>query len=352
MKPADSVTIGDVERYSGQVLPQGGLIALIANDALGNFVVTTPLLQMLREQLNPGGIHLYSGSRVREFGETTKLVEAFVPALGMTPRDAVLNSIALAPEGYDLVLNVEESLFAKSLAPVLARESGYVGGPSMAPDSRGEWRFPEDDRGALWADRAWIAPDITQRYPFLESGFIGEIFARLCYLTGPMASYSLPSEVPAGAVPDVLLATAASLQEKLWPAEKWLTVIDWLHDKGLTVGLVGAKPSTQKQFWVGAREENELVAGGKVIDLRGAWKLPSVVGALGKASLVLTIDNGILHMAVASGAKTVGLFRNGIHRLWAPPYPSLHPVVAPENGIVADVPVDAVISAISPALAG
>ncbi len=65
---------------------------------------------------------------------------------------------------------------------------------------------------------------------------------------------------------------------------------------------------------------------------------------------MLTIDNGILHLAVASGTPTVGLFRHGIHRLWAPPSPSLTVLTPGEGQNVAGIAVQTVQEALERAL--
>lgn len=75
--------------------------------------------------------------------------------------------------------------------------------------------------------------------------------------------------------------------------------------------------------------EDVLARIGNVVDLRGVLSLPQVVGALQSADLVVSIDNGILHLAAAGDTKCVGLYRHGYDRLWAPPAPKLK-VVTPE----------------------
>jgi ADP-heptose:LPS heptosyltransferase len=168
-----------------------------------------------------------------------------------------------------------------------------------------------------------VSSDLLLRYPFLESPFIGEIFCRLAYLYGPIPAYSVPSNPPGRSIPDVLIATSASLVDKLWTLDGWRQALAWLRARGLTVGLLGAKPSDQNRYWEGAAVEARLVEEGLADDLRGAFTLPQVVGALSKCQFVLTLDNGILHLACAARKSTIGLFREGIHRLWAPPFDGL-----------------------------
>jgi ADP-heptose:LPS heptosyltransferase len=153
-------------------------------------------------------------------------------------------------------------------------------------------------------------------------------------------------------VPDVLIACSASLEEKLWPADGWLAAVEWLGARGLEVGLLGAAPSTQRQKWQGAGIEDEILTRSPVLDLRGRWTLPQVAGAIERCRLVLTLDNGILHIAAAVGGPIVGLYRAGIHRLWAPPVRDLSALwPSRSDAPVASIPVEDVIRTLEQLLA-
>ncbi|MCW5940719.1 MAG: hypothetical protein KIS66_00715 [Fimbriimonadaceae bacterium] len=326
-------------RYCGDPVRPGGRIAVVSNDALGNFVAVTPLLQMLRREVSPACVDYFGGHRVQEMAGASDLPTRAYPLHGTPLRDALS---WLPSDPYDLVINVEWTAWPKAFAGLLAGESTPVCGPSVGEGGRGDLPFADDLRGALWQDQGWIAESLPVRYPFLRSGFIGEIFARLAYLEGAVPRYRLPQAEPDGNVPDVLIATAASLPEKLWPIAKWVAVLERCRAEGWSVGLLGAKPSAQGRFWMGAAEEETLVERGLVHDLRGRFTLPQVVGASARARRVLSLDNGILHFAVAAGTPTVGLFRHGIHRLWAPPFDGLTVLTPGEGGQVADIEVDQV----------
>lgn len=331
-------------RYTG-ICPDRPKIAVIANDAIGNFVVATPLLQMLRRELNPALIHYYGGVRTLELQAESTLFEGHFPLHGKGIRAAFEWS---ERQEYDLIVNVEQGSLARATAGVLAGPETLVCGPCLA--ERAELPFPEDMQGDLWRDQTWIAPDLVDRYPFLQSGFIAEIYARLAYLSGDIPAYQVPMAEPQGEVPDVLIATSASLPDKLWPLEKWMQVLSELHATGHTVGVLGAKPTVQKEFWKGASLEDALVEAQLCHDLRGSLTLPEVAGALSSAKAVLTLDNGILHLACATSTPVVGLFRWGIHRLWAPPVANLTVLTPDEDSFVDTIEVGQVLEALEPHL--
>ena len=325
-------------RYSGQPLPESPRIAVFANDALGNFVMATPLLQLLDAERKPGWIDYFGGTRTQELQGASDLFDRAFSLLGSN-REDLIAVLAERPH-YDLLINLESTPFTKTVASLFAGPETLVAGPCMAPGGRGELPFSADERGKLWEDKSWASEDLVHRYPFLRSGFISEIFARLCYLEGDLPPYKVPVEEPERHVPDILIATAASLPEKLWDHEKWAAAIRRLRAEGKSVGLLGAPPSAQAEHWKGATFEALLVGEGMAEDLRGAFTLPQVAGALKKANGVLTLDNGILHLAVAVGTPTVGLFRHGIHHLWAPPSPKLTVLTPGEGKLVDEISVD------------
>lgn len=327
-----------MRRYAGEGLGRSPRIAVVTNDALGNFIVATPLMQMLRSRHDPSSLDYFGGERIRELAEPSDLFERFVPLYGSEPR-SLLGSIG---EPYDLVVNIEVTSMAKCASAMLAGEEGFVCGPCIDEEGRKDLAFEDGPRGLLWEDQNWIAEDLTKKYPFLDSGFIGEIFCRLAYLEGDVPSYRLASEEPGREVPDVIVSCSASLEEKLWPDEKWIAFGKAMTDGGLSIGVVGAKPSEQGKYWKGAGAENALIENGAT-DLRGALSIPQVIGALGAAKAVVSIDNGVLHMASSTGTPVVGLYRNGIHRLWAPPREGLA-VIEPGEGTVASIPAETVIN--------
>ncbi len=334
-----------MHRYTGGALPTGSRIALIANDALGNFAISSPIAQVLREKHKPSRLDGFTGTRVMEIAEECPWLDQVYCVYGESPRAAARKVLDL-PE-YDYVVNIENASWAKSLAALLAGTDGRVSGPCANADGRGDLPFENSPQGRLWADPTWIRDGLRIDYPFLSTGHIAEIVCRCCYWGGPIPTYHLPRHDPNREVPDVLIATAASLPEKLWPVENWLELIASMKQTGRTIGLLGAKPKEQSQFWLGGSDEDRLVNEGEIEDLRGEFTLPQVVGALEKASLVVTLDNGILHFACATQTPVVGLFRHGIHRLWAPPVTNLKVLEPGSGGRVSDLSVERVRRAIN-----
>ncbi|HWP31587.1 MAG TPA: glycosyltransferase family 9 protein [Fimbriimonadales bacterium] len=341
-------------RYEGQALNSSAKIAVLANDALGNFAICTPLLQALRYYYPDSIIDYYGGERTKEL-ETASIGTLFdwrISLLGKSFSETAQQAIQRRQDinGYDLVINIEDAPLHRTFTALIG-EGAYVCGPCLAPDSRSEWDFPDDERGDLWRDRKWASPDLPMRYPFLETGFIAEIFMKLAYMEGiPNAPwrggiprYWFPCEEISFDVPDILISTGASLKNKLWRYDKWANLLRDLRREGYTIGLLGAPPKSQRQFYHSAKDEDVLVEQSLVEDLRGKFSLPQVVYALKRCEFVITLDNGILHFAAAHDKPTIGLYRKEIAPLWAPPNPNLT-VLTPEEGDVENIEVEEVLS--------
>lgn len=334
-----------MHRFTGGTLPSGSSIALIANDALGNFAISGPVAQALKSKHKGSRVHGFTGTRVMEIAQECAWLDQVFPVYGESPR-VVARRLLDLPE-YDYVVNIENATWAKSLAALLAGEQGAVTGPCANADGRGDLPFENSPEGRLWADKEWIRDGLRIDYPFLSTGHISEIVVRCCYCDGPIPPYRLPRHDPNRTIPDVLISTAASLPEKLWSIDKWIELVGLMEESGRSVGLLGAKSKDQNRFWVGGSDEDRLVDEAGVEDLRGELTLPQVVGALDQASLVVTLDNGILHFACATQTPVVGLFRHGIHRLWAPPVANLKILEPGASGVVNGLSVDRVWRAIN-----
>jgi ADP-heptose:LPS heptosyltransferase len=326
-----------MHRDTGRPLPPGARAAIISFDALGNYVVATPLIQMLAQK----GIevHYFGGTRIAEFADNEPLVARHYPLFG-SPLGA------FSSEGpFDLVVNFENTAYAQVTAAQLAGENTLVVGPAVRPDGREPLPWPDTDLGRLAADPDWTAPDLTAKYPVLQSGFIGEIFCRLTGLDGPIPAPRVPLQ-PTASPADVIVTATAKTPDKLWSAENWVDLTDHLKSKGKTVGVVGAKPSEQGKFWTGGDAEAAMIAAG-ALDLRGLYTLPQVAGVLASALRVVALDNGLLHMAAAVGAQSVGLYRHGIHRLWAPAVPNLKVLEPGPERDVDQIPLADVVKAVN-----
>ena len=138
-------------------------------------------------------------------------------------------------------------------------------------------------------------------------------------------------ELTAGRGPILAMAPAANWVGKTWPAERFAQVArTLLDDAGPMAG--------GRLMLLGGPEDERVVSAirrsiprEKVIDLAGKADLVTVYAALKRARLFVGNDSGLMHLAAAAGAPTVGLFGPSDDRLYAPWGPHTRVVRGPRD---------------------
>lgn len=123
--------------------------------------------------------------------------------------------------------------------------------------------------------------------------------------------------LPPGA-PVLALGPTANWGGKMWPADRFAALAARLTAKGAILG--GARVAV-----FGAPNERGLAAPllaalppDARIDLVGRGDLLTVAACLERAALFVGNDSGLMHLAAASGAPTLGLFGPSREELYAP----------------------------------
>ncbi|MCL4466151.1 MAG: glycosyltransferase family 9 protein [Chloroflexi bacterium] len=320
-----------MERFSGQPLRERPHIAVLFYDAIGDFVVATPLLRGVRDKYPGCTLDYLGGERTRQLEEASRLVDSRFSVFGagtLTDLPGYLTERRALAGDFDLAVNCDDHPVAAVVAALLAPR--YVVGRCFD----GELRSPLPDSGErldeLWR-QDWADADLLGRYgDLLQTQFIGEILCRLARVETDYARTEAPVAEPPLAVPPILIATGGKRSAKLWPAEHWLALLRHCQRRGLAVGLLGDAPAQQRSRYHSADLEDYLLGNSALQDLRGALSLPQVAGALQRARACVTVDNGIMHLAGAVGTPTLALFGASPWRVWAPPVPHLQVLLGDE----------------------
>ena len=111
--------------------------------------------------------------------------------------------------------------------------------------------------------------------------------------------------LPAGR-PIIGLGPTANWPPKVWPAERFAALFHALERGPLpgAVPVVFAGPGEAER----AMAEPLLAALPDAIDLVGRLSLPEVAACLARCALFVGNDSGLMHLAAAAGAPTLGLF--------------------------------------------
>jgi heptosyltransferase III len=111
--------------------------------------------------------------------------------------------------------------------------------------------------------------------------------------------------LPAGR-PVIALAPTANWGPKIWPAARFAQSFRYLaeHDLPGAVPVVLAGPGDAERSLAAPL----LTALPEAVDCVGNLALPEAAAVLGKAALFMGNDSGLMHLAAAAGAPTIGLF--------------------------------------------
>lgn len=167
-------------------------------------------------------------------------------------------------------------------------------------------------------------------------------------------------ELLAGEGPILAMGPAANWLGKTWPIERFAQVA------GRLLGPEGPLPDGRLAIF-GGPEDVRYVEGlrksmpkGRCIDLTGQADLLTAYACLKRARLFIGNDSGLMHLAAAAGAPTVGLFGPSDDRLYAPwgkhtrvvrgprtfeQFLEVDPKLNQTIGHMMDLPVDAVCEA-------
>ncbi len=189
--------------------------------------------------------------------------------------------------------------------------------------------------------------------PLPVAWFTPEDAARVAALLPAAASNGRPSGPPNG-LPDglpalvpatpplVALAPTANSAANVWPADRFVALFRALAAGPLpgAMPLVFAGPGEAER----AMAAPVLAALPETIDLVGRLSLPEVAACLARTALFVGHDSGLMHLAAAAGAPTLGLFDPTPADEYAPTGPHSAVVIAMGRDM-ADLPVERALAA-------
>ena len=148
--------------------------------------------------------------------------------------------------------------------------------------------------------------------------------------------------------PWLVLGPTANWHRKVWPAERFaelalrLTAPDGVFP-GAGIAILGG-PGDQER----SMATPVLTALPQALDLVGKLDLPEVAAVLARAAIFIGNDSGLMHLAAAAGAPTLGLFGPTPSDEYGPAGPKARAVLAdgpPGQGAMEDLPVARVFQA-------
>lgn len=169
------------------------------------------------------------------------------------------------------------------------------------------WDLVVDIRGSLLA---WLVPARRRAVMRPRPGHkIEQLAAVLRLDAAPLPVAWTAAEDRARAAdllppgrPIIGLGPTANWEPKVWPAERFAGLFHAL-DRNAVPAVFAGPGETER-----AMAAPLLAALPSAIDLVGRLTLPEVAACLGRCALFVGNDSGLMHLAAAAGAPTLGLF--------------------------------------------
>ncbi len=279
-------------------------IAVLRAGGLGDFVFTLPALWALRAAYPEAEITLLGGpaqvALLRGRDEPTHRAILVPPSTGVNGPDTGVEEdeeelerffARMREERFDLALQMHggggfSNPFVEGLGARVTAGTRAPGAPPLDRDvpyvyAQSEYLRNLEVAGLVGAGVTTLEPGLP-----VTSGDVAE------------ADEKLPEDDR----PLVALHPGAGDRRRRWPAEKFASVGDALAEAGALVAVAGVE------------EDRALISGvigamrHEAFDLCGKLSLGGLVGAFSRCEVVVSNDSGPLHLAVAVGTPTVGIY--------------------------------------------
>lgn len=306
---------------------------------LGDMIMTSSLLPVLKKAYPDSEIHYMTQSKLAEIVELFPSVDKVLPYTYKSKRnylDIYRFAKKLKLEKYDIGIAIEPKR-RTSIMKWLARIPIRISLEQI-------WERENKKKRIWYTHEAQISNwDLTQHL-LSESAF--EIVKRTFSIED--LKYSYPTLIPSSAeekyfvdtllannnVHDDNLSIVFSVrtvdQHRNWEPKKFAELGDWLIEKYNASIIFAGIPDDEETVTI---IRNEMRYGNKTINFIGKTNIKEAVALFRKIKLLITLDTGMGHLAGAAGCRIVSIFGNTNSKRFAPAGEKVAVVTSPERSI-------------------
>lgn len=199
-----------------------------------------------------------------------------------------------------LVMRTQRQLGFEKLIPGLA---GVIKESELSQQLKSDDRYINLRTHRLQTDYFWGGPEFERDYP----GFrINDILSEMCRDIGVEADFSrltpFKHKVRPELTDSVIFIPGTTVDSKTWSTKNWLALKTWLDNRKCPVFMLG-----QPDYSMAVKE---LMESG--VALIPTPEVEDAVDILSSARSVVSIDTGLMHVAIQQGTPTVSLFQDPI----------------------------------------
>ena len=300
--------------FSGEgelALPRDPRILLLRHDRIGDAIVSTPIVSLIRERFPAATIGLLLGRRNRAAASLIPGVD-MVHSLDGRPRGYLAIAGELRRCRYDVVINL------------LAKDS--ASGALLTVLSGAGYRIGFQGEATTIYDRAIAHPKapahiVSETSLLLAPLGIAPIGSRPA-MRAELLSITLPIDAQIAGLrfwegikrdidsPRIVVNISASSPSKLWSDDHTRELLDWLRSDGATVAAAAAPPDHQRL--------EAIIGPGGHAALPVTSSLAEFAALLAPADIIITPDTSIVHIAAALARPVVMLSASSAARSWGP----------------------------------
>ena len=305
-------------------------ILLIRPDHLGDLVLTTPILAALREHVPDAHITMmigpWSSEVVARHPALDQLIACPFPGFQRAPQKPLApytlllqTAQQLRRANYDLAINLRPDFWWGAALIYLAgipRRVGYVIQPGV-PFLTHTLPFVQPEHATVSNLRLTSVGLQALSYPALAEPYTSERYPlhfapsenERAWVKERLEQAAIPAELPL-----VVLHPGTGAAVKLWRNAAWAHCLNTLAQ---------IAPTQARAVLTGSQQERPMLEEiAREMEtpplLLTAMTVGQLAALLGRAQLVLGVDSGPLHLAVAQGTPTLQLFGPTDERIFGP----------------------------------
>ena len=304
---SSNVTVAQAEEEISSASPPAKRILLIKLRYLGDVVLCTPVLPLLRKQYPDAKITFL----VNRWTAAVLQGNPYVDEVWVLPRKSWWKQLRLIQQvrrgKFDTVIDLTDGDRSAFLSWVTGaavrlgfnRERRWRGRfyTQVLPSAYGTMHMVEYHQQALAG--LGITESVGNPEIYVHSKVQQQAEEKL-------------SENFATGQPLVLLHPTARYTFKTWPLERFAALADWLSDQGVSVALIGS----QREIQIGQQIVN--LSRCKPISLMGNTQLSQLTALMKRSHLLIGNDGGPMHIAAAVGCPVLALFGPSDPAVWGP----------------------------------